>query len=112
MQPVKTQPFWKDFLMVCSFLQLSASWSAAAAAAAWSAWSAAWSAAVAAGAAAVAACAAASGQVFVSGQRTKRFVKGREYEKRKSIRSAVGHGQVDERIGRHEVEFIKETIGM
>ena len=108
MQPVKTQPFWKDFLMVCSFLQLSASWSAAAAAAAWSA----WSAAVAAGAAAVAACAAASGQVFVSGQRTKRFVKGREYEKRKSIRSAVGHGQVDERIGRHEVEFIKETIGM
>ena len=107
MQPVKTQPFWKDFLMVCSFLQLSASWSVAAAA--WSAWSAAWSAA---GAAAVAACAAASGQVFVSGQRTKRFVKGREYEKRKSIRSAVGHGQVDERIGRHEVEFIKETIGM
>ena len=78
MQPVKTQPFWKDFLMVCSFLQLSASWSAAAAAAAWSAWSAAWSAAVAAGAAAVAACAAASGQVLVSGQRTKRFVKGRE----------------------------------
>ena len=63
--------------MVCSFLQLSASWSAAAAAA-WSAWSAAWSAAVAAGAAAVAARAAASGQVLVSGQRTKRFVKGRE----------------------------------
>ena len=33
-------------------------------------------------------------------------------EKRKSIRSAVCHGEVDERVDWHEVEFIIETIGM
>ena len=42
-------------------------------------WSAAWSAAAAVAAAAfVVACAAASGQAAVSGQRSKRFVKGLE----------------------------------
>jgi len=33
-------------------------------------------------------------------------------EKRKSIRSAVCHGEVDERVDWHEVELIIETIGM
>ena len=41
-------------------------------------WSAAWSAAAAVAAAVVVACAAASGQDAVSGQRSKRFVKGLE----------------------------------
>ena len=80
-------------------------------------WSAAWSAA-----AAVVACAAASGQGTVFGRRTKRFVKGwklcgrnQKHKKitwKKSIRSAVCHGEVDERIDWHEAEFIIETTGM
>ena len=72
-------------------------------------WFATWSAA-----AAVVACAAASGQGAVFGQRTKRFVKGLEAARKKpktseddlgkkSIRSAVCHGEVDERVDWHEL---------
>ena len=77
---------------------------------------------VAAWSAAVVACAAASGQGTVFGRRTKRFVKGwklygrnQKHKKitwKKSIRSAVCHGEVDERIDWHEAEFIIETTGM
>ena len=31
---------------------------------------------------------------------------------KKSIRSALCHGEVDERVDWHEVEFVIETIGM
>ena len=83
-------------------------------------WSAAWSAA----AAVVVACVAASGQGAVfwaekqeiceragsCAEETKSI--RRLPEKRKSIRSAVCHGEVDERVDWHEVECIIVTIGM
>ena len=41
-------------------------------------------------------------------------LRGRNQDQKheKSIRSAVCHGEVDERVDWHEVEFIIETIGM
>ena len=82
-------------------------------------WFATWSAA-----AAVVACAAASGQGAVFWAENQEICESagscaeetksirRWPEKRKSIRSAVCHGEVDERVDWHEAEFTTDTTGL
>ena len=96
LEPVKAQPFWKGFAMVCCLVCCCCCcclcccfWAGRGL----------W--------AENQAICEKAGSCAEETKSTRRWP-----EKRKSIRSAVCHGEVDERVDWHEVEFIIETIGM